>query len=139
MGNCEMLKVWLPSIVSVITLLVNIGYYTFVQPRQNFAYKRREDFCKISSELLTFLSEVVSFDDFSGVLTQIRNYSLKIHLCFKEGEADNSIAERLEEIFQMVKQRKEMDDDTEISCWNDRFRNKVRELRKNLAKFSGVL
>ena len=93
-------------IVSVVTLLVNIFYYIFIQTRLGYRYETKKELSKICSEFFTYLSEIVSYDKFEGVPTTIRNYSMRIHLCFKSGQADRNITESLERIFQMAKRRK---------------------------------
>ena len=98
--TADELKIWVPSIVSIITLLVNMGFYIFGQPSLGYKYKRKEHLANICGEMFTYLSEIVSYDDFSGVPTNVRDYSLKIHLCFKSGTATKEISDSLERIFQ---------------------------------------
>ena len=133
------LAIWVPSIISIITLLFNLGFYIFCELRLGYKYRIKQELAKISAELLTYLAEIVSYDTFEGVPTQIRNYSLKIHLCFKTGTADEEIAEELEQIFQAVKCRKKLTDASEIGEWNEKFRKKVRKLRCLLSKYCGAL
>ncbi len=135
----EELKLWVPTIVSIITLLINMGFYVFGQSRLGYKYKRKEELAKISEEMCAYLSEIVSLESFTGVPTKIRNYSLRIHLCFKDGTAKKKLADKLEEIFQAVKQRKTLNDAQDIEAWNERFRNQSRELRKQLGKYCGGL
>lgn len=135
----EEIQIWLPCIVSIITLLINLGYYIFVQPRQGYKYEKRTNLTKISEEFLTYLSEVVSLPDFNGVPTKIRNYSLKIHLCFKSGTANKEMADLLEDIFGMAKNRKTLTDEQDIRTWNENFRKKVRSLREQLSSYCGGL
>ena len=135
----EVLKSWGPSIISIIVLFINILYYIFGQPRVSFKAKRKEQLVNISEEFLIFLFEVVSYSDFNGVPTKVRNFSLKIHLCFKEGTAPDQLAQMLEDLFQQVRLRKKITSQQDIDKWNEQFRCKVRELRKELAKYCGVL
>lgn len=135
----EELKIWVPSFVSVITLLINMAFYIFAQPRLGYKYKRKEELAIISAEMFTYLSEIVSLEDFTGVPTKLRNYSLKIHLCFKKGSAKKNIADMLEELFQMAKRRKNLKDEDDIQAWNEELREKCRELRKQLGKYCGGL
>ena len=114
----EVLKVWLPSIVSIITLLINLCFYIFVQPRLGYKYKVKEQLYRECTELFVFLTDIVSKADFNGVPTKIREHSLKIHLCFVSGKADDKTSEKLEEIYQMTKNRKTLNADTEIEAWN---------------------
>ncbi len=134
----EAWKVWLPSIVSILTLIVNICFYVFVQPNISFTLKRKERFAAVTEELLEFLSEVVSRESFDGVPTKIRNYSLKLHLCFKSGEAPQLMNVQLEHLFKMCQERKMISDEQKIHQWNDDFRNEVRKLRKAAAEYCGV-
>lgn len=135
----EVLKVWLPSIVSIITLLINLCFYIFVQPRLGYKYKVKEQLYRECTELFVFLTDIVSKADFNGVPTKIREHSLKIHLCFVSGKADDKTSEKLEEIYQMTKNRKTLNADTEIEAWNILFRKKSRELRKLLGRYCGGL
>ena len=135
----EVLKVWLPSIVSIITLLINLCFYIFVQPRLGYKYKVKEQLYRECTELFVFLTDIVSKADFNGVPTKIREHSLKIHLCFVNGKADDKTSEKLEEIYQMTKNRKTLNADTEIEAWNIQFRKKSRELRKLLGRYCGGL
>ena len=121
----EVLKVWLPSIVSIITLLINLCFYIFVQPRLGYKYKVKEQLYRECTELFVFLTDIVSKTDFNGVPTKIREHSLKIHLCFVSGKADDKTSEKLEEIYQMTKNRKTLNADTEIEAWNIQFRKKM--------------
>ena len=124
-------------IVSVVTLLVNIFYYIFIQTRLGYRYETKKEFAKICSEFFTYLSEIVSYDKFDGVPTEIRNYSMRIHLCFKSGKAKQNIADLLEKIYQMTKRRKGLVERGEIDSWNEEFRTEVTQLRKAVGKYCG--
>lgn len=137
--DIEVVKVWLPSIVSIITLMINLCFYIVVQPRLGYKYKVKEQLYQVSTELFVYLADIVSQTDFNGVPTKIREYSLKIHLCFVGGKADDKTSEKLEEIFQMAKNRKTLIADADIQVWNDKFRVEVRELRKLLSHYCGGL
>lgn len=139
MADIETIKVWLPSIVSIITLLINLTFYIFVQPRLGYKYKVKEQLYQECSELFAYLADVVSRTDFNGVPTQIRKHSLKIHLCFESGKADDETSEKLEKIYQMTKDRKNLNTDAEIETWNKQFRDESRELRKLLGRYCGGL
>ncbi len=134
----DALKLWVPSIISIVTLLINLLFYAFGQPLVSFKLKRKENLVTISEEFMVFLSEVVSKTDFDGVPTQIRNYSLKIHLYFKTGEAPEPLKGQLEKIFQLSKSRKSMTGAQVIEQWNNEFRDEVRKLRVNLAEYTGI-
>lgn len=135
-GNLE---IWIPAIVSIITLLINLLFYIFVQPYLAYKGSARETLTKVSVELLNYLTEIVSYDKFDGVPTKIRKYSLQIHLQFKNGAAEKKISLLLEEIYQEVQKRKQLHSDKEIDEWNNNFRVIVRNLRMALAKYCGVL
>lgn len=127
---------WLPTITSIVTLAVNILFYVCIQSRLGYEYKRKEDLATICEDFFKYLSEVVSYEDFRGVPTTIREYSLKIHLCFLEGQADEDISNKLEDLFQMAKERKSMGSDN-TETWNRDFRQTVRELRHLIGKYCG--
>ncbi len=133
------LALWVPSMISILTLLFNVGFYIFCELRLGYKYQMKQELAKISAELLTYIAEIVSFDTFENVPTTIRNYSLKIHLCFKSGTADKEVAEELEKIFQAVKRRKGITDENEIDQWNSDFRRKARTLRCLLSRYCGAL
>ena len=91
----------------------------------------------MSVELLNYLAEIVSYEDFTGVPTKIRKYSLQIHLQFKNGTAKGDIELNLEKVFQEIQKRKQLSTEIEIEKWNEGFRVLVRDLRKSLAKYCG--
>lgn len=100
------LQIWVPAIVSVVTLAVNMLFYIFAQPKISYKNKVKESLSKVSVELFDYISEIVSYNDFSGVPTKIRQYSIRIHMCFKEGTAPKELEAILEEIYQAVKKEK---------------------------------
>ncbi len=87
---------------------------------------------------MNYLAEIISYEDFSGVPTKVRKYSLQIHLCFKKGTANGQLELLLEQIYKEVKNRKTMSDEKLIEEWNDKFRVLVRNLRKALAEWCGA-
>lgn len=133
------LEIWIPATVSIVTLLVNMAFYLFMQPRIVDKASTKEALRKVSVKLLNYLAEVVSMDNFDGVPTKIRKYSLQIHLYFKSGTAAGKVELLLEQIFKEVQKRKGLTAQRDIEEWNDNFRNLVRDLRKNLAKYCGSL
>lgn len=139
MENTFSWEIWVPAAVSIITLIVNMLFYLFAQPRITYKAIAKENLAKVAVELLNYLAEIVSLDNFDGVPTKIRKYSLQIHLHFKKGTSDGKIEMLLEKIYQEVKLRKNLNTEVEIANWNDNFRVLVRELRKNLAKYCGAL
>ena len=73
---------WLPVILSACILLFNVLFYMYFKDYIAFKYSRTADLARIGAEFLAFLTEVVSYDDFEGVPTKIKNYSEQILLCF---------------------------------------------------------
>ena len=61
-----------------------------------------------------------------------------IELLFKDGVAPEPLHTLMEDIFQSIKKRKSMTSEEEICIWNNEFRDKTKELRKALAKYTGV-
>lgn len=137
--NVSSLEVWLPAAISVLSLIVNLCFYIFVQPRLSYKLTAKERLANTSVELLNYLTEVISYNDFSGVPTQVRKYSIQIHMHFKSGVASKEIEELLEVIFQDCKRRKSMALQSEIDEWNILFRQHLRRLRIELAKYCGEL
>lgn len=133
------LQIWVPAIVSVVTLVVNMLFYIFAQPKISYKNKVKESLSKVSVELFDYISEIVSYNDFSGVPTKIRQYSIRIHMCFKEGTAPKELEAILEEIYQAVKKRKSLTTFDEIDRWNENFRKMAKKLHKNLAEHCGAL
>lgn len=133
------LEIWIPAAVSIVTLLVNMAFYLFMQPRIADKASTKEALTKVSVKLLNYLAEVVSMDNFDGVPTKIRKYSLQIHLYFRSGTAAGEVELLLEKIFKEVQKRKSLTAQQEIENWNDNFRNLVRDLRKSLARYCGSL
>lgn len=133
------LNIWIPAFVSVLTLVVNLLFYLFVQPRITYQAATREALTKISVEFFNYLAEIVSYDSFEGVPTTIRKYSMQIRLYFKPGRTSGQLELILEEIFKETQKRKRLDSLEDIKKWNDNFRNLVKDLRKIVGKYCGVL
>lgn len=132
------LEVWVPAIIAIISLVVNIVFSVFVAPKVIRENEYRTKLFEVCSEFFEYLSGVPSLSNYNGVPTKIRNYSLKIHLMFKEGSAPKELSESLENVFQKVKKRKELTEASEIDKWNDEFRNELRTLRKKIACYTGL-
>lgn len=128
----------LSSVISIIALLLNIIFYIIIAPRITFKFQKKEEFYKCAREFLSYLSEVVSYDDFAGVPTQIRIHSMSIHLMFNKGTAPKNISNLLEEIFQSAKKRKTIEDIKECEKWEADFRSLMRDLRKAFGKYAGI-
>lgn len=124
--------------ISILTLFVNILFYILVAPSISFRFRKKEELTKTASEFLSYLSDVASFESYDGVPTKIRNYSLSIHLLFKEGQAPIEISDCMEKIYKLVKNRKSMKDNEKIRKWETELRDESRNLRKSLAKYTGV-
>ena len=133
------LEIWVPAIVSIITLVLNLLFYIFIQPRLTYKATAKESLKKVSVDLLNYLAEIISYEQFDGVPTQIRKYSLQIYLHFKAGTSDGQLEILLEQIFNEVRKRKNLTSTDDIDKWNDEFRVLARNLRKKLAKHCGVL
>ncbi len=139
MQGTNNLEIWVPAIVSIITLFINMAFYMFAQPRITYETSAKESLSKVSVELLNYLAEIISYENFDGVPTQIRKYSLQIHLHFKNGTSDGQLEILLEQIFKEARKRKSLTSEADIDKWNDNLRVLAKELRKNLAKHCGAL
>lgn len=133
------LEIWIPAIVSIITLILNLLFYIFIQPRLTYKATAKESLKKVSVELLNYLAEIISYESFDGVPTQIRKYSLQIHLHFKDGTSEGQLEILLEQLFREVRKRKSLTVTADIDKWNEEFRTLARNLRENLAKHCGAL
>lgn len=132
------LGIWVPAIVSVISLIVTTFFTVFVSPRIAAKNNQKTEMYKTCSEFFDYLTDIVSLSDYNGAPSTVRKYSLKIHLMFKSGTAPQSISNDLEEIFQKVKARKNLYEDAAIAQWEAEYRLSVRKLRVSLAKYIGV-
>ena len=100
---------------------------------------KKDEFFNLSSEFLSFLSNITSIEAFDGVPTKVRNYCISIKLLFKGGEPPLELANSMETIFQLVKERKNIDNENLIKDWSAQFLKESRILRKEIAKITGVL
>lgn len=119
--------------ISVITLIINILFYVFIAPKISYKLKYKNRLYEIGTEFLDYLVDITGFNNFNGVPTQIRKYSLRIHLLFIDGKAPEDLSTILEDIFQHARKRKEILSDEQIISWNDAMRDKIRILRRQLS------
>lgn len=129
--NTDLLVAILVSSFGLLNVLVTI----FLTPRlsDKFSQKayERDKLYEYTIELLDYLTRAVSFDNLSGVPSQIRIYCLKIHMLFDGGEAPLEISDLMENIFQVfLKCRRSnkplsMDDKKNVQ---DMVRNLRREI-----------
>jgi len=126
-------------LIAAVSSLFVLIYNLFIQENVLYKFETKRRLGDVSADFLTYLSDVVSFTAFDGVLTKIRNYSLKIILCFTEGTAPEPLHKNLEHIWQMVRERKTLSDTNEITMWEQNFREKVGEVRINLSFYCGGL
>lgn len=131
------LSVWVPAIVSIVSVLLNIVFSVFIAPRVLRKSNAREKMHKICTEYQKYLSSVVSFESFDGVPTEIRRFSLEVLLMFKSGKAPEGLTSSMEAVYQAAKRRKHLAP-AEITAWEQEFREKVDTLRREMAKYSGV-
>ncbi len=129
---------WFAAAISICTLLLNILFYIVIAPKISFKFQKKEDFLKYSSEFLAYLSGINSREDFEGVPTKVKTYCVTIKLLFKSGSAPKELDDCMEDVYQLVRERKSLTDDKEIWRWEERFRSKTHELRVHLAKYTGV-
>lgn len=136
--SAAVLGVWVPAIVAVISLIVTTVFTVYIAPKIAAKYNQKTAMYNICSEFFDYLTDIVSLEDYNGVPSQVRKYSLKIHLMYKTGVAPQSISDKLEDIFQKVKMRKTLKSDDEITAWENDYRKAVRDLRTQLAKYVGA-
>ena len=136
--SVSVLGVWVPAIVAVVSLIVTTIFTVYIAPKIAAKQNQKTAMYTICSQFFDYLTDIVSLKDYSGVPSQVRKYSLKIHLMYKEGVAPKDISEKLEDIFQKVKTRKTLNSDTEITVWEKDYRDAVRDLRTKLSKYVGV-
>lgn len=136
--SASTLGIWVPAIVSVISLIVTTVFTVYIAPIIAAKNNQKTAMYTICTEFFDYLTDLVSFQDYQGVPSTVRKYSLKIHLMFKDGVAPKRIADKLEDIFQQVKIRKGLNDDAAIAAWETNYRDKVRELRVELSQYVGV-
>lgn len=131
------MEIWIPAVVAIITLIINICFNFIISPMILRKYEVKTKLFDICQEFLIYLTDVVSLDNFDHVPSTVRNYSLKIHVCFKTGEAPKQLKEVLEKLFQAVKERHD-NKCTDIKSWEKDFRDLVKEFRKQISKYVGV-
>lgn len=131
------MEIWIPAVVAVVTLIINICFNFIISPMIIRKYEVKTKLFDICQEFLIYLTDVVSFDNFDHVPSTVRNYSLKIHVCFKTGEAPKQLKEVLEKLFQAVKERHD-NECSDIKKWKEEFRNLVKEFRRQISKYVGV-
>ncbi len=129
---------WVSCGISICTLLLNILFYIIIAPRINFRFQKKENFLKYSADFLDYLSKINSLENFDGVPTKVKSYCVTIDLLFKSGSAPEPLRDCMEDVFQLVKARKNMTEDKEIWKWEQDFRAKTHDLRVYLAKYTGV-
>lgn len=132
------LSIWIPAIVAIISLIVTTIFTVYIAPKISAKSNQKTAMYKICSDFFDYLTDLVSLKDFAGAPSIVRKYSLKIHLMFTAGIAPQSISDKLEKIFQLVKQRKELSDAAAITEWECKYRDVVRELRVDLSQYVGV-
>lgn len=131
------MEIWIPAVVAIITLIINICFNFIISPMIIRKYEVKTKLFDICQEFLIYLTDVVSFDNFDHVPSTVRNYSLKVHVCFKTGEAPKQLKEVLEKLFQAVKERHD-NKCSDIKKWEKDFRDLVKEFRKQISKYVGV-
>lgn len=130
--------IWVPAIVAIVSLVVNTVFTIFVAPKISEKHNQKVAMYKICTDFFDYLTDLVSFTSFDGVPSTVRKFSLKIHFMFTSGKAPEKIANNLEAVYQKVRARKELQSDSEIEEWERKYRDLVRKLRVDLAKYVGV-
>lgn len=129
---------WFAAAISVCTLLVNVLFYIIIAPRISFRFQKKEELLKCATDFLAYLSGVNSFDSFEGVPTKVKSYCIAIKLLFKKGVAPKELDECMENVYKMVKKRKTLNKDSEITAWEEEFRIETHNLRVMLARYTGI-
>lgn len=132
------LAVWVPAVISILTLIITIIFTVYVSPMISRKHNQKVAMYNICTEFFDYLTDLVSFDNFDGAPSEVRKYSMRIHLMFKSGDAPQKVKETLEAVWKKVKERKTLQDEEKIAAWETSYRGLVRELRKELAKYVGV-
>jgi hypothetical protein len=130
-------SVWVPAIISIISLFLNIVFFIYVAPYITSRNQKKEKMYEIACEFMELLSAITSKEDYSGIPTEIRKYCLKIHMMFKSGSAPKDIGDQMETIFQLAQKRKKITLDQDLHDWQVEFRQQVKLLRKSLSKYTG--
>lgn len=129
---------FIAAAISIVTLLLNILFYIIIAPRISFRFQKKEDFLKCSAEYIEYLAKVNSLQNFDGVLTQVKSYSIKIKLLFKKGVAPKKLDALMEDVYRSIKRRKSMKSKEQIVKWEIEYRQLTKKLRIALAKYTGV-
>ncbi|MCT4544521.1 MAG: type IV secretory system conjugative DNA transfer family protein [Vallitalea sp.] len=128
------IKEYASIFISIFTLVINIFFYIIIAPRINYRMKNKERMYNLCSEFLDYLITITSIDNFDGVPTKIRSYSIRLQLMFRDGKAPHELRETLEKVFQLAKKRKNITTDENINIWQEDMRSTTFELRVLLSK-----
>lgn len=121
------LEAWLPSIVSVVTLVINLIFLMLIKPKAEEKIKNQQEFLKDANAMLDYLSKVVSLTSYAGAPTTVRQLSIKLLMHYTEEPLE--ISEMLESIFQLVKKRKELTEKEDINSWEKEILKAAKRLR----------
>lgn len=87
---------------------------------------------KCFSELLSVVTRIPKLEEDRNNWTYlIRDCSQRLHVLFSEGTAPKELADALERVFQLARERK---DGTMPDDWSDKQRESVRLMRQEMAK-----
>lgn len=133
------LKDYITISISVFTLIINVFFYIIIAPKINFKFKSKEKLYNLVSEYLEYLVLVSSSENFDGVPTKIRSYSIKIQLMFNEGKAPLDLRNALEDVFQLIKFRKDSNGDIDIDEWKDEMKETILKIRELFSKYKNKI
>ncbi len=103
--------------------------------RQDINNWLRTERYKVFCELLDLVSATAPRTDYDVWPTNIRKLCQKAHLLYPGGTAPKEVADTMERLYQLARQRKH-NEITDHDAWTDLMRDETRLLR---AYFSGLL
>lgn len=87
---------------------------------------------KLFSEMLSVVTYIPKKEDDRNIWTyKIRDISLRTHVLFEGGTAPSSLADAMEQVFQLARAKK---DGNETADWSNKLRDAVRIMRQRMAE-----
>ena len=132
------LEIWIPTVASIITLVLTGCFYIFIQPYLTYKGESKASLREIALQLSEYMTEVVSYSSFDGVPTQMKKYSVRIKMHFKNGRGSKELNKLLEDAWGKVEERKTLGDPEKIKKWNEDYRKLEHDIRILISKYCGV-
>lgn len=120
------------GIVGQVITMIGTNYLTDKREHKKWRLTERH---KAINNILDLLTSDPKNEDLDQWTHKIRNASLKIHILYSDGTAPQPLANALETVFGLAKNKK---NDNCSGTWSSEFRDSVSALRKQLSKYIDV-